>query len=293
MRVLFYLTLFFLIFSGFSCKNTNNETNKPIVTLSILPQKYFVEQIAGDYVEINVMVPPGVSPATYSPTPKQMINLANSTLYLKSGYVGFELAWMDKIKQTNPGLKIKNCSASIKTIGGHTHSHDQDHTHDACGVDPHFWLSPKQAKIISVNILNALVEKWPEKKDFFDRNYNNLIVTIDSLDTYLKKTLNNKTVNKVMIFHPALTYLARDYGFEQISIENEGKTPGAKYMKSIIDTAQKYNIKFIFIQKQFDVENARSIASEIGAEVIEIDPLAENWGAEIIKIADNLKKTLN
>ena len=101
------------------------------VSVSILPQEYFVKQIAGDAVEVNVMVGEGADPHTYEPKPKQMTALEKSDLYFAIG-IEFEEAWLPKFQKSYPNLKIVKTDAGVEKIkfeGHHEHA-DHDH-HDA------------------------------------------------------------------------------------------------------------------------------------------------------------------
>lgn len=136
-----------------ACIDNNQEVEKKSLTVSILPQKYFIEALAGDIYNINVMVTPGASPASYEPTPRQMAMLSNSELYFMIGHLVFEEVWIPRITKINPDLKVIDLSSGIKLIGvdeeniiEHKHATQDVHSHH--GIDPHIWMSPKQAKQI-------------------------------------------------------------------------------------------------------------------------------------------------
>lgn len=266
--------------------NPTIEMNEKVITVSILPQKYFVDRITGNTFEVNVMVPPGASPATYEPTAKQMILLGGSLIYLKVGHIEFEKIWLSKIASTNKNIKIIDTSKDIDLIeNSSTHNH-KGHTH--AGIDPHIWVSPKMAKIMVRNIYNALSQLYPDETVDFKENYNKLIEEINDLDIKTAESLSNLHKKEFLIFHPALSYFARDYGLEQIPIQLEGKDPGPAYFREIVNYAKKKDIRIVFIQEQFDIENAKVIAEEIDGEVIQINPLDYNWPKQIEHIAQSL-----
>jgi zinc transport system substrate-binding protein len=267
MRVAKFFIFLLLVSAACSNQSTNDSNNKKTITVSILPQKYFVEKIAGDHFNINVMIPPGASPVTYEPTPKQMKELSNSFAYLKIGHIEFENVWMEN---------------------KHVHSHDGHHHH---GVDPHIWTSPIEVKKQAEIIFNFLVNSEPESKNEFTVNYNSFLSEIDSLNKYLNEILLPYKGRKFMIFHPALSYIARDYGLEQISIEIDGKEPTPANIQEIINVAKKEDIRIIFVQKQFSTHNVEVIANEIQASVIQIDPLDYNWEKSIRFIANEIVKS--
>lgn len=257
--------------------------NKPerIVSVSILPQKYFVERIAGDYVDVNVMIPPGMNPATSDLSSEQLKKLYDSDLCFAVGYLPFETTHLYPVLEGKPDIRLVRHSDNVELIAGSCgHGEEGGHIHEG-GVDPHIWLSPRYAREISRQIRDALTEKYPEKREVFATNYAALNEDIHRIEQQADSILSAKTHKAFLIYHPALTYFAKDYGMEQIPIEDEGKEPHPAHLKKIIDEAKAKDIHIIFIQKQFDINNAQAIARATGSEVIPIDPLNENWLEEM------------
>lgn len=291
MRIAKFFILLALISTACNNQNTNNSNGKKTITVSILPQKYFVEKITGDHFNINVMIPPGASPVTYEPTPKQMKELSNSFAYLKIGHIEFENVWMKNMQSINFEMKIVDLSKNADLIepeNKHVHSHDGHHHH---GVDPHIWTSPKEVKKQAEIIYDFLVKSQPESEKEFKENYDSFITEIDSLDKWIAHEMKPFVGKKFMIFHPALSYIARDYRLDQISIEIDGKEPTPANIQEIIDIAKKENIRIIFVQKQFSTHNAEVIANEIQGSVVQIDPLNYNWDESIRFIVNEIVKS--
>lgn len=283
------LTLLFIV----GCNTSSN--NKPTVSVTIEPQRYFVEQIAGDNFNVNTIVPPGTSPETYDPTPSQMVMLGKSLLYFKVGYLGFENAWGKTLAENNADVLVVNTSNEISLIEGDNHDniigghqHHEGHNHQ--GVDPHIWSSPKSALIMAENILNALVLADVENQTLYRDNFKVLQAEIMATDKKITSLLENASVDAFIIYHPALAYFARDYNLTQYSIEFEGKSPSPQQLKQMIDFAQEQGVKTIFVQKGFDMKNAVSLAKEVNASIHSIDPLSYNWSDELIKIAEILSE---
>ena len=244
-----------------------------LVFVSIAPQKFFVERIGGNEIQVEVMVNPGESPATFNPNPKKMSLLAYAKLYFSIG-VPFEKVWISRIKNIQPKLKIIPLNKNTTPSSDH---------HQGEG-DPHIWLSPPLAKKMVAKIETALSRQRPEKSAFFKKNYQALIKDIDKLDQEIRQIFAKSKKHTFMVFHPAWTHFAETYSLKQISIEHQGKEPGPRALQEIINVGKKQNIKIIFVQKQFGLTVAKKIAKMIGATVREMDPLAENY-------IDNMRNT--
>ncbi len=269
MKRLLYLILLCAIFVG--CKQTSKnkpELAKPTVTVTIPPYQYLVSMIAEDKVDVNVMVSNGNNPETYEPYAQQMMELSKSSLYLKVGNIGFEQTWMKKLQDNAPDMRVIDTSAGItpaKTPGGN--------------IDPHVWMSCKNARIIASNILKALCELAPKDKQFFEKNYLSLLKIIDRRDSAIKQSFKDhpEMTRKFVIYHPILTYFARDYQLEQLAIEEEGREPSAAQLKSLINRSRKENIKYCLIQAEFANRNTTTFINESHTKPMQINPLQGEW----------------
>jgi len=285
-RFLLPALLIGILLSG--CIPGTQKSKDKIVFVSILPLKYFADKIVGNTYKVEVTVPPGVGPETYSPTPKQMIMLGKASAYFSVGYLGFEQAWLENFRSVNPQLRLFATSKGIDLIQGEEKHGDHAHFQ---GVDPHIWSSPKAAVQIAKNICDGMILVDPDNGDLYKKNLVILLAEIERVDSEITRLLSNAPSKEFIIFHPALGYFARDYGLEQLSIEFEGKVPSPKHLQTIIDAAKSDNIKFVLIQKEFDKQNAEIIAKETGCKIVQIDPLDYNWPEQMVTIAENLSKT--
>ena len=240
------------------------------IFVSIIPQKYFVERIGGNDVTVEVMVKPGESPATFNPNPKKMSRLANSKLYFSIG-VPFERIWISRLKAIHPDLQF---------ISLHNKSSNPRDEHD-----PHIWLSPLLAKKMLAEIEAALSKAKPERAEFFKMNSINLAQELDILDQEIRDIIATAKSRNFMVFHPAWSYFAETYDLKQVAIEHQGKEPGPRALQKIINIGKKLKIKTIFVQRQFGLSVAKNVSQIIGANVEEIDPLAENYFENMRKIA--------
>jgi len=281
--------------------------DKPSVFVSILPQKYFVEQIAGDLVNVHVMVKPGASPATYEPKVSQMKKLAASEIYFAVG-VPFEKAWLERIAGVNPQMRIVRTDAGIEKLSMEKHLHENEGDEDSDrheghadddqanvqeeGLDPHIWLSPQLVKKQATVICASLKELVPEQTTLFESNLTRFIKKIDTLDTELREILAGKEKLRFMVFHPSWGYFAQNYNLKQIPIEIEGKGPKSSQLRQLILFARAEGIKVIFAQPQFSTKSARLVAREIDGQVITVDPLAEDWFANMKVVAEKFRDAI-
>ena len=268
----------------FSCKNQrmqNNSSNKQVITVSILPQKTFIEKIAGDDFYVNILLPPGASPASFTLLPSQLKDISMSKIWMRVGYIGFEFSWRDKIEQANSNMKVLDLSEGLDLIS--TENISQGDSKSAGGINPHIWLSPKMVKQMSRRITDELSILKPEKKGEYEANYEKFCQEIDALDAEIINTLELYQGKTVIIFHPILTYYARDYGLVQEPLEPGGKEPTPQRMTEVINMAKAGNIRVIYIQSEIDREQAGIFAEEVNGKIIEINPLSPEW-------SDNLKE---
>jgi zinc transport system substrate-binding protein len=259
---------------------------KPRVTVSIMPQKYFVERVGGEHVEVNVMVLPGNSPATYEPKPEQITALSKSAAYFSVG-VPFENAWLDKIASANDKMRVVDTAAGIERVPIDAHYKVElkgRPQSDAEGKDPHIWLSPSLVKIQARNIHDALVELDPDNEADYNANLDTFIADIDALTADIEETLADIPNRKFMVFHPSWGYFGDDFELEMIPIEVGGQEPSAAELAALVTKARAEGIHVIFVQPEFSTENAETIASEIGGTVLPISPLAEDWLSNLSQV---------
>lgn len=308
MKKTFFITLILMLLLGCGQENKKKEAADPgegktRITVSVLPQQYFVRRIAGDKAIINVMIPPGHSPATYEPTTLQMRDVSDSDIYFRIGHIPFEKVWMGNIKAANPEMKMIDTSRGVRLIRSGSAQEAEDeheqhasgetaHSHDHRGIDPHIWLSPAAVKVQAKNILTALSRFDPANKAFYENNYRTFAGDIDWLHEELNNLFTDLQSNKIMVFHPAWSYFARDFDLLQVAIEVEGKEPNPADLKRAIDTAKKEGIRVIFVQKQFATHSAQAVANEIDGKVVILDPLAAEWLSNMKKIGETLKEAL-
>lgn len=294
---------------------------KPTVSTTILPTKYFVEQIAGDTLQVNTMVGKGADPHTYEPKPSEMKMVQNSDLYFAVG-IEFDEIWLPKLAAAYPKMKIIRTEEGIEKMAMAAHHHDEhdahhhhdahdhgahhdhkehkahhdhdekehhdhaEHHHHHDGLDPHIWLDPQLAKIQAKNIKDALTKQYPKNAKIYEANFDKFAKKLDELDAYAKQKLSSVKGKKFMVYHPSWGYFAHRYDLEQIAVEVEGKEPKPADLAELIEEAKEEKIKVIFVAPQFSKKAAQTIAAQTGAKVIEIDQLPLDW-------YETMKKTID
>ena len=288
--------------SGPSVKE--EEAKTPLqVTVSIVPQEYFVKRIGGDRVSVNAMIQPGTDPHTYEPKPEQLKTTARSQAYFKIG-VSLEDAWKDRLNSVNQQMLIVDTSQGVDKIpltAEHDHDHDHDHDHSKeekhqAGkntLDPHIWLSPKRVKAQAKTIYQTLAQLDPGQEAIYRANFEKFRQELDALDQEIRQNLAGVKNPKFMVFHPEWGYFAQDYGLEMIAIEIEGNEPSAAQLSQLIKQAKKENIKVIFAQPEFSQKSAETIAREIGGKVIPISAFAQNWSENLRQVSQKMATVLN
>ena len=264
-----YVVLMVTAGTLFSCSSAKND-NANKITVSIEPLRYLTEQIVGDRFEVVTMVPKGSSPETYEPTARQMADLSESILYIKVGELGFERTWMPRLTSNAPHITVVNSSEGIT-------SH--------IGDDPHSWMSARNAIIMAHNIYEAVKRIDVKDSVFFRQRLDSLCNVIHATDKYIRQTTAQAHCKSFIIYHPALTYFASDYGLEQLALEEHGREPSAAELEQIISTARAKGVKTMFVQREFANRNVDIITNTIGARKVEINPLGYDWNKEMRRIA--------
>ena len=281
----------------FPCGGHAQAGKKLTVFVSIPPQKYFVQQIGKQRVDVQVMVQPGASPATYEPRPRQMAAISRTHIYFAIG-VPFERTWLKKIAAVNPNMQVVHTDHGIPKIAmtvNHTeseHQRQKDHQGHHGELDPHIWLSPTLVMTQARTILNALIEIDPDHKAVYEANTDVFVSKLAALDADLKDIFAGNQGFQFMVFHPSWGYFASAYGLQQVPVDIEGKDPKPAQLQALIEHAQKKHIHVIFVQPQFSSRSAERVAKEIGARVIIADPLASDWFANLREVAQKFKMAL-
>ena len=287
----------------------DNAGEKPEIAVTIEPLSYFAQKIAGDDYTFFSVVPMGRGPETYDPSFREMLRVGKSKAFFYINLLGLEQVIIKSVRNNQTGTLLFNLSEGMaleieeggkigetgetgegREIGGaHSHASHEGHSHHShAGLDPHIWTSFTGAKVMSGNIYKALSSLQHEKSDYYQSNYQRLISELEQLEKELHRQLDTLSCRGFVIYHPALTYFAKEFGLIQYSMEEDGKDPSPATLKKLIEEARLAQVKVVFVQMEFDRSYAEQIAKEIGARIVTINPLDKQWDKQMKNIAQAL-----
>ena len=278
MKPINILLSLFLLLTMASCGDSRPASGRPCVVVSIEPLRYFTQQIAGDRMDVVSLVPEGMSPEMYEPTPQQMVMLSNAKAYFKVGRLGFETTWLPKVGENVPGLPVIDTSQDLSALDMRSSA-----------FDPHTWTSPRLAATICRTICDALCAIDTAGATAYRLRLDTLTRRIADAEMQIHEELKDLACRTFVIAHPALTEFAADFGLKQLSIEKDGKEPGAQWMQSLVAQCRQDSVRVILVQPEFSPAMARTLAGETGAAIVSVNPLSYDWENEMLHIAKALK----
>ncbi len=263
-----------LSFMGCSSQRTAPDAE---ICVSIAPLRSLVERIAGDDFRIEVLVPVGVSPETFDPTPRQLVTLHEARMVVAVGLLDFERSYLAPLADSS---RVVTLCRGIESIGG-----IQGADGDVVGADPHVWLSPRELRRMAANLYDALCRMAPDSTGYAAA-YRALDEELARLDAETAESLREHGVRVFYIYHPALGYYARAYGLEQVAVETEGREPSARRLARLIARARADGVRRLLYERQFPQSAVEAFCNDIGAEAAVIDPLEEDVVESIRRITD-------
>jgi zinc transport system substrate-binding protein len=267
---------------------------KMTVFVTVLPQAYLAERIAGRHARVEVLVGPGQDPHTFEPAPKLMAMLAGAKLYFTVG-MPFEEALCRKLGSAGAaaGPRIVDVRKGMQLLPAPEEEHEAaGHPHAANETDPHVWMSPRLAAVMGRTMCDALSAADPAHNADFESNLAILQADLGKLNERIARALAPFKGRTFFVYHPAFGYFAADYGLKQEAIETGGKAPDLRHIRELIDRAKADGVKVIFVQPQFSARTAETIASQIGGTVVAIDPEAKDYLANLQHVAEEIEKSL-
>lgn len=273
------------------CRPASAPSERPVLSVSIEPQRQLLESLVGDRFDVVTLLSRGSDPETYDPTLQQRRAVDNSEAFMGLGVFPFE----ESVAESLPaGVKFFNVASGIEPLYG-THSHcGHDHTghhhHGDGDADPHLWTSVPNMRRMAANMTAVLCSMDSLNADYYINRLTAVEVRLDSLDRALHAVLDTVGNRSFAVWHPSLSYFARDYGLHQIAVGQESKEMPASRLKDVVDNARSAGVKVFFFQKQYDGRQAGSINTSIGSRLVDTDPLAYDWEKELTDIAHELAR---
>ncbi len=266
---------------------SHSETGRKLA-VSIPAQQWLLDSIVGDRFETVSLLEPGSNPETFEPSMRQLISLEDAEMYFTVGELDFERASLGRIRENFPDLSMSRTSRGIRPLNGtHAHAHDHDgHTHDE--ADPHVWSSLKNARVMARNMYESVVRLDPQGRDYYLRRYRDLDSHLAALDDSVTRVLAPLRGRSFMVWHPSLSYFARDYGLEQLSVETAGKEASPAQFREMLDHASGVRPLLFFTQAEFDSRQARTMASELGVKAASVAVMQPDVPALIRQLTNDL-----
>ena len=261
------------ILAAFFALWTTARAAKPVVAVTIPPQRWLVQELAGEIVEPLVVVSAGQDPHTFEPSASHLAALSRAQLWLTMG-LPFEATVRTRLAAISPSMKIVSIEKGVAP--------------SADGHDPHVWLSPPLMAALATNACAALEELAPESKERFREGLARVTAKIEQTDFSIRSILSKSKCSVFWVQHPSWGYFAKAYGLEQKSLERNGSEPTPRQLARLSDDAAKTGVKVLFSDPHHDPRLMKVIAKQVGAEVVPIDPLAENWDENLLSVAKKL-----
>lgn len=254
-----------------SCSSRETDgSRKPVLTVSQAPQKYILEGIVGDLYDIHILIPPSADAETFDPSMQTISAVGESEVFFPTGLSGIEPAIVARIKTGFPDLKIVDTLSGLALIRG---------THSAGDADPHVFSSARNLKIIARNMLRAMEEEDPANAAVFRQNYASLVSTLDSLDAEAARALVNAP-RSFAVWHPSLSYFARDYGLNQFAFEADGKEASPAQFRHSLDAVKASDARIMLTEAAHGTQRCATTAAEAGLKTVEINLNTEDWPAQ-------------
>lgn len=253
--------------------------SRPTIVVSIQPQRYVLEQIAGKYYDVVALLQDGANPEQYEPSMNNVMALEQCDAYFMVGHIGFEAAILNRVTANRPDLKVCDTGVGINMINT---------AHGGTSRDPHVWASVRNARLMAQNMLAALIELDAKHERYYRSRCASLTKHLNELDSTIAAQLDSCSSKAFVVWHPALSYFARDYGLTQISVEDESGNVTPRRIGQVVEEAKNAHAQVFFYQKEFDSRAARSVNEQMRINMVEISPMSYDWESQIIKISTAL-----
>lgn len=284
-----------LLCCGCGSQSQKKDSGKLDIVVSIPPQKFLVESIGGDYVNVESVMTADANPESFEPTVASMLTIAEADAYIPVGVLDFELPLVAKLRENSPELEIASLLDGITLLYDthgdceHHHHHDDGdthHHHDGDAADPHVWSSVKNMRVMAHNLTKLLIDTDSQHAGYYEARRDSVINRLDSIETSLAERIGASGQTSFLVWHPSLSYLANDYGLRQIVVGSHAKELSVKQLQERINEASASGVNLFFIQQEFDSNQAQTLNEHLNARLVHLNTMSADWENEIKKIAD-------
>jgi len=283
-----YSLTFVLAMAFQSCGGHDSGSGLRQLTVSIEPLRALLDPLARGRFEIVSIMDRGSDPENFEPSMSRRMAVDGSEAFFITGALPFETSLADAVPQN---VRVISLSKGIKPIFG-THDHC-GHNHDGHhhGMpDPHIWTSVRNARVIAATMAATLSSLDPQGADIYAARLDSLTAHLDSIDSYVAHTLDLAPSRAFIVWHPSLSYMARDYGLDQVALGAEGKDFSASGIRDAAMRAASAGAKVFFVQRGLDPAHAQNVCDAAGTRPVDINPMAYDWNEQLKHIADELAR---
>jgi zinc transport system substrate-binding protein len=263
-----------------SCSQAPERGKKPLLLVSIAPYQLLTEQIAGPDFEVRTVVPSAANPHSYEPTVREVEQIGRGAAWFRIGEP-FEGKILPVLEKRNPGMRVTDLREGIQLLEESLGCHQCSMDH----FDRHIWMSPKLASKQAEKIAENLAKQFPEKKELFEKNKELLQEDLAKLDREIQEILKPVEKRLLLVSHPAFGYFCKEYNFEQLSVEYEGKDPRPKHLEQILNRAIEASMEVALALPQYNNKGAQLIADKLHVPIHLIDPYSADYFETMRKLA--------
>lgn len=265
-----WLTILFCVCGAFMAFGADRLS----LFVTIAPQREIVERVAGEEAQVEVLVPPGMSPENFSPGARTLNSLAEADCFFTIG-VESEEAVMPKLRRLNPAMRVV-APAGLRYL---------DFPPPGDGRDPHVWLAVDNLMLLARQCAETLGSLRPAHLAVFRERAERYCRELAALDQEIAALLAPLRGRTVLVFHPAFGYFLERYGLQQLPVELEGKEPPGGYLMQTMRRAKREKCPALFVQPQMNPRSVKTVSSELDCAVVQLDPLPLSISGGLRQIA--------
>jgi zinc transport system substrate-binding protein len=282
-KIIWILIFCVFIIQGCGKNSLNKEeqvnlNEKPIIAVSIVPESTFIQAICGDKVDVVTMIPSGMSPTNYEPSPEKISTFQNADIYFAIGVPTEQANIYSKINENTKLIRLDEMVEKIY----------EDRFFEDGGRDPHIWLSLKRVKVMLEIMTEEISLLDEENREYYEENKEIYLQKIDATNLVLEEMFAKSDDTCFIAYHPSFGYIAEEYDLMMYTLEKNGKEATPRHLQELIDLAKEKEIDTIFYQTEVNSRQSEEFAEEIGGNATSLSPLASNY----LKNMENMAKKI-